>query len=232
MTRQTVIAQSRINRRRALLGSLIDQLQQGISIPTKSIKQALTAEEYLAYRSERMSIPTPRFPANYYRELKEYNVRLRAADRMFKRAERLTPRSKISLWRFHSRYELVENAYEHAFERLEELCKMYPAIVGLLDRAVFFNVGEYPSHDPVSAPRPRGSRSQYELDADGVTSDKSKALQLCCLKNSLLDIDGLNEMPRHDLSPQHLDQDIGDDIPMLEADARYPLEWDEEFDFE
>jgi hypothetical protein len=232
MTRQTVTAKARINRRRALLESLVEQLEQGISIPTKFIKQALTANEYHDYRSHWEPIPTPRFPAIYYRKLKEYNTRLREADRMFTWAERLTPRSKVNPCIFLTRHDRVEAAYEQAFERLEELCLMYPAIVGLLDRAVFFNVGEYPSHDPVSAPRQRGLRSKYAPQVNRRKEIDTFQLNLKFLKTSLLDIGGLAEAPRHDLSVQTLAEDMGDDIPLPDSDPPYQPDWDGEFDYE
>ena len=207
-------------------------MEEGIGVATKSIRQTLTADEYRDYRSHWKQIPTPRFPAIYYRELNEYNRRLREADRMFTWAERLTPRSKVNPCIFHTRYHRVEAAYEHAFERLEELCLMYPAIVGLLDRAVFFNVGEYPSHDPVSAPRQRGSRSQYAPQVNHRQEIDTLQLNLKFLKISLLDINGLAETTWLDLSVQTLAEDMGDDIPLPDSDPPYQPDWDEEFDFE
>jgi hypothetical protein len=232
MTRQTVTAKARITRRKALLESLIEQLEQGIGVSTKSIKQALTADEYRDYRSHSNPIPTPRFPAHYYRELKEYNTRLREADRMHTWAERLTPRSKVNPCIFITRYNRVEAAYEHAFERLEELCLMYPAIVGLLDRPVFFNVGEYPSHDPESAPRQRGSRSKYAPQVNHGQEIDTFQLNLKFLKTSLLNIDGLTETTWLDFSIQTLAEDMGDDIPLPDSDPPYQPDWDGEFDYE
>jgi hypothetical protein len=196
------------------------------------MKRALTADQYREYRSQWTTIPIPRFPVKYYRELKEYNARLRVADRLYAWAKGVKYPSRKAPSRYYLRHEIVEAAYEAAYERLEELCGMYPGIVGLLDRSVFFNLDEYPAPDPMSAPRQRGSRSQYAAQVDHWITIDPFEVNLHFLKDSLRKLDGPTDLPLTVRSAIAEDEYIGDDIPMADVDENYQPDWEDEFDFE
>lgn len=233
MKRQPVTATARINRRKALLGTLIEQLERGIGVTTMSMKQALTAEEYRNYRSLLKSQERVRYLSHLVAELKDYNSLLRKADRLYAWAQSASLPSKIGLRvRYYRRHDLAEAAYEDAFECLEVLCERNPAIVALLDRPVYFNAGYYPDHNPFAAPRPLGSRSKYSLVPEGYTLEESEHLKLELLKASLLALERGDVVNRYDFNEFPVDDNFEDEYSLVAPVDDFQFDRDLEIDFE
>jgi len=218
------VAAERIKRRRALLETLIAQLQITFNVPIALVKQALTGLEFACYRAQLPPSAKAGLTANTYQRLKLYGAKLRKADRLYAWAERVAPNGSIGLkrWRLNTPRRQADAAYEHAYEFLEELIAMGNGISTFLDRPVHFKAGEWPDSNPDCAPRLLGSRSQYALKGRDEVKADAVALKLVTLENSLRQIDE----PEWALGTgnffQSTDGDIDDGFSASDLDTYYP----------
>lgn len=165
--------------RLALINKLLSQQLRGKNVSTRSLKQALTADEYADYErslTEPVTTDEILYSDGVPAELKRYNIMLREADFQFYKYESMAGRKRGGRVTYNSStlsrisYR-AEHLYERALEYLQEQVELSERnkdgdrLTRWLDRDVVFGEHSNVSADVDGVPRVKGSRSHSAQDA-------------------------------------------------------------------
>jgi hypothetical protein len=185
-----IVTTSQPQHRKALIKTLLVELEKGVNVPINRFMQALTKDEYQGYRSLMHRNAHVMLIPGESQLLKQYGQHLSIADKLFALAESKPRKASIGLKNTLKKtpHRKAESAYDKAYEFLEQLS---PSTYKFFDRPVNFLADDFHGFgpDPESAPRLIGSRSAYALKDFYAVNAESKALKLEFLKNSLSQID-------------------------------------------
>jgi rubrerythrin len=193
---------SRLDRANELLRDLV----AGRSISDKSLKRALTQEQYGSYKESLTSQQHPseiEYGDGMPHDLRSYKSLLQQADFLYNMYDRMSSLRSSGRVRYSTAtVERAENKaealYERALERLEEIWDCAAPyeqhqIQNWMDRELDFDAGNNRTIgiDPVSIPRVRGSRSHNALDTGLPKLSKRlkrKECQLMALRSAAFDL--------------------------------------------
>ncbi len=169
-------------------------------VRNEQLRRALTAEQLSAY-TEILQQPVTADEALYAdgvpRELYSYNVRLRAADFVYNKAEWMSAQISIGQRQYkRSTREIAhrraETLYERALERLSEVIaaatqdNTLGQLLAWLDRDVDLSAGGNTSPDPDGVPRVKGSRSHHANPSAAIPKFGLRLKRELCLLQALI----------------------------------------------
>lgn len=172
----------------------LDQLLRGETVSASKLRSVLTQQQYTDYLA---SLDTPRhsvevmYSGGMPQELKDYNIRLRKADLVFNKYEKMAGlqavgKRKYKMHVLSDTEYLSQHLYENAIERLDEIfgCASGAELQTLhnwMDRDVVFGANGNVGIDFERVPRVRGSKSHQAQDAGLPKLSKRLKRQACML---------------------------------------------------
>jgi hypothetical protein len=182
------------------LEELMRRLKSGRIVQNRDIKRWTTEAEYEALTQDWQNEKSTRIsPKDKPPVLAEYEAKLKTADFLFARAEKLSRRLRASSKRM---YEKSDAAYESALERLQEILEADRTLEMWLDRSVDFSTNGTLSLCPDGVPRAITSRSLCrDGNCKGLTKREVKASSLASIIENIRNPVRLNQANRYEESP-------------------------------
>lgn len=182
------------------LEELMRRLKSGRIVQNRDIKRWTTEAEYEALTQDWQNEKSTRIsPKDKPPVLAEYEAKLKTADFLFARAEKLSRRLRASSKRM---YEKSDAAYESALERLQEILEADRTLEMWLDRSVDFSTNGTLSLCPDGVPRAITSRSLCRHgNCKGLTKREVKASSLASIIENIRNPVRLNQANRYEESP-------------------------------
>jgi hypothetical protein len=182
------------------LEELMRRLKSGRVVQNRDIKRWTTEAEYEALTQDWQNEKSTRIsPKDKPPVLAEYEAKLKTADFLFARAEKLSRRLRASSKRM---YEKSDAAYESALERLQEILEADRTLEMWLDRSVDFSTNGTLSLCPDGVPRAITSRSLCRHgNCKGLTKREVKASALASIIENIRNPVRLNQANRYEESP-------------------------------